>query len=193
MKTWEELNNFTEEELQNEQWKVINGFNGRYAISNLGRVKSSYGKGRVIKPARTRDDYWFVSLRNNGKSFSCRLNRLVALNFIPNPQNKPEVNHIKSDELWNNRVSNLNWMTRVENEHHNGCHEKTTTKIRKPVEMLDANGNVLKTFKCLWDVKKEIGFDNGYVGNACKRGTKAYGYYWKYADFEKKGDENDSN
>jgi len=186
MKSWEELNNFTEEELKNEIWKVIDGFDGRYEVSNLGRVKSNYGKGRILKPARTRGDYWFVLLRNKGKSINFRLNRLVAINFIPNPLNKAEVNHIKRQELWNNRVSNLNCMTRTENENYDGCHDRTTEKKKIAVAMLNDTKKVIKLFESMRDAERKTGFDHGYIGKACKFNTKAYGYYWKYAIRERK-------
>ena len=186
MKSLEELNNFTEEELKNEIWKVVDGFNGRYEVSNLGRVKSNYGKGRILKPTRTRGNYWFIALSKNGKQINFRLNRLVAINFIPNPLGKSEVNHIKSQELWNNRVSNLNWMTRVENEHYNGCHDRKTEKKKIAIEMLDATKNVISVFNSMRDAQRETEFDHSYIGKACKFNTMAYGYYWRYADGERK-------
>ena len=186
MKSWEELNNFTKEELKNEIWKVIDGFDGRYEVSNLGRVKSNYGKGRILKPARTRGNYWFVALKNKDKQISFRLNRLVAINFIPNPLNKPEVNQIKSQELWNNRVSNLNWMTRIENEHNDGCHDRAKEKKKIAVEMLDGTKKVIKVFNSMRDAERETGFDHSYIGKACKFNTTAYGCYWRYADGERR-------
>ena len=186
MKSWEELNNFTKEELKNETWKVIDGFDGRYEVSNLGRVKSNYGKGRILKPARTRGNYWFVILKNKDKKINFRLNRLVAMNFIPNPFKKPEVNHIKSQELWNNRVSNLNWMTRIENEHHDGCHDRATEKKKIAVEMLDSTKKVIKVFNSMHDAERETGFNHSYIGKACKFNTMAYGYYWRYTDGERR-------
>lgn len=100
MTKWERLNNFTSQELESEEWKQVEGFDGRYEVSSLGRVKSNYGKGRILKPAinKYRDDYWIVHLRSKDKSKMFRLNRLVAEAFIPNPESKPEVNHINEFE-----------------------------------------------------------------------------------------------
>jgi hypothetical protein len=94
-----------------EFWKDIIGYEGKYQISNLGRVMSTF-KGGILKPINN-EGYLKVILCNNGKK-SFFIHRLVATHFIPNPENKQEVNHkkgIKND----NRASELEWSTRSEN------------------------------------------------------------------------------
>ncbi|MDR2044884.1 MAG: NUMOD4 motif-containing HNH endonuclease [Clostridium sp.] len=116
-----------------EIWKPIDGYEGYYEISNLGRVKSltrsmphkTHGKWtikeRILKQGRTvpgDKGYMGVVLHSGGgKQTMFRLHRLVAKAFVPNPGRKPEVNHIDGD-TYNNRADNLEWVTPKENMAH---------------------------------------------------------------------------
>ena len=90
----------------------LNGEKTRYVISSDGHVwNMESGKKMALNP--NRDGYLMVNLSHNGKHYSPRINRLVAIMFIPNPEDKPEVHH-KDGNILNNDVSNLQWCTRVE-------------------------------------------------------------------------------
>ena len=112
-----------------EIWKDIKGYEGYYQVSNLGRVKSldrvaTYSdkkvhhlKGRVLKPMVTKHGYEIVDLRKDRKRKTSKVHRLVAIAFLDNPKNKPQVNHIDGVKL-NNNLNNLEWVTNAENIRH---------------------------------------------------------------------------
>lgn len=98
-----------------EIWKDIECFEGLYQVSTHGRVKSlKFGKERILKPLKNSKGYVMVDLHFNNKHKRIMIHRLVAQAFIPNQDNKPQVNHIDEDKT-NNNVNNLNWMTNKEN------------------------------------------------------------------------------
>jgi hypothetical protein len=96
-----------------EIWKSIKGYEGLYEVSNLGNVKR---KGFELKKI-DRNGYYRVCLQKNKKRNWRSINRLVAEAFIPNPENKPQVNHINAIKT-DNRVENLEWTTGIENIRH---------------------------------------------------------------------------
>jgi hypothetical protein len=120
-----------------EIWKDVIGYEGNYAVSNLGNIKSPkkivrHPKGgdktlseKNIKPRPNKHGYYSINMCLNGKVKNTLLHRLIAITFIPNPDNKPQVNHKDGNKL-NNSVGNLEWCTRVENSRHawdNGLNE----------------------------------------------------------------------
>ena len=101
-----------------EEWKDIIGYEGIYKISNLGRVKRIHGGYRkVLKKSLFKSGYVRVCLTVNAKEKTFRVHRLVAQTFIPNPFNKPYINHIDNN-IENNHISNLEWCTSKENKKH---------------------------------------------------------------------------
>jgi hypothetical protein len=107
-----------------EIWKDIEGYEGLYQVSTFGNIKSLpkrkgflFTKERILKPKLTIKGYLEVTLRKNNYSNYKRINRLVAEAFIPNPENKPEVNH-KDGNKQNNNDWNLEWNTNQENKSH---------------------------------------------------------------------------
>ena len=105
-------------DLPGEEWRDVVGYEGFYQISNLGRVKSFYsGDVRIIKPAKRSDEYLSVGLYKDRYSVTHYVHVLVAGAFLPNPEGKPQINHIDGDKT-NNRVENLKWVTGSENMNH---------------------------------------------------------------------------
>lgn len=115
-----------------EIWKDIKDFEGIYQISNLGRIKRLakriYNEGligkkyfdskeRILKPSTISKGYKGITLTKDKKRYSKKVHRLVAETFIPNPENKPQVNHIDCNKE-NNRIDNLEWCTNSENQIH---------------------------------------------------------------------------
>lgn len=110
-------------------WKEIEGYEGHYQVSNTGLVKSIKKKKRLrirskitateilLRPKTKKNGYLEVSLCLNAVTKSYLVHRLVAIHFIPNPYNKPDVNHKFGDKKSNN-VSDLEWVTEKENTLH---------------------------------------------------------------------------
>lgn len=105
-------------DLVGETWKDVDGYNGVYSISNLGRVKSLYYSTPKILSANNQKGYKSVTFVDSlGAKRLMRVHRLVAMAFIPNPDNKPFVNHIDCIRD-NNSIDNLEWVTEQENCNH---------------------------------------------------------------------------
>lgn len=158
-----------------EEWKPIAGF-PNYAVSNKGRVMN-LKTGKVLKYAINGMGYPFVILcKANSKPKNIKVHRLVALAFIPNPDNLTQVNHI--DEVkTNNDVSNLEWCSASENIRHS-AHQCSCQ-----IKQLDKNGELVKVWGSSHQINRETGYNQGYIINCCKgKFDQAYGYRWEYAD-----------
>ena len=174
-----------------EQWKVIEDFD-LYEISNTGKIRNQ--KGKILKPTDNGKGYLKFTLKQDGRIKKKYIHRLVAAAFIPNPENKPFVNHIDNNPA-NNHVENLEWCTHQENM--NWMNKQNRAKrtpewlenLHKAQEetYVGVIGENIKTgekiyFSKLNDVKK-AGFQPSCVCYCCKgnRGiTQHKGYRWKY-------------
>ena len=106
-----------------EIWKNIDGFNGKYQVSSWGRVRNAE-TGNILIPYKNKKGYLKIGLCDgHGKSLKFRVNRLVAISFIENPNNYPQVNH-KDGNKENNSFTNLEWVTDEENKKHAKCMRK---------------------------------------------------------------------
>lgn len=160
----------------------INGKYSGYSISSFGRVQNSKS-GKYLKPRLRPDGYLDVKLLVNGKQYQRLVHRLVAEYFIPNPDKLPQVNHIDEDKT-NNKVWNLEWVTRSENINH------SKHKYESEVQQLDPEtGEVIKTFKSTKEAGRELGLDNGGgISLVCRGEGKTYkGYGWRYTNPTEKG------
>ena len=177
----------------NEVWKPIEGTDGRYEVSNTGKVRSlNYGRRGIVKELKPWDNggYRRINLNVDGEKKNFLLHRLVAEAFIPNPDNKPEVNH-KDGDKWNNTVSNLEWSTRIENISHadqTGLREKSIDALRshnsherKPIIATNVITGEEIAFESIQAAQRAIGTkDINRVLNGQQR--KAKGYTYRYAD-----------
>lgn len=106
-----------------EVWRPVKGYEGLYMVSNLGRIKSLHKRyeGLILQTYDEGHGYRMIDLYKDNIRQKCRVHRLVAQTFIPNPLNKREVDHINfiRDD---NRVSNLRWVTSRENQHYKMVH-----------------------------------------------------------------------
>jgi hypothetical protein len=178
----------------NEVWKDIPGYEGLYQVSNLGRVKSlerfkdnNGGLVRVPEKIMTggkRHGYILMFLSKEGSRKTFAAHRLVAQVFIPNPENKPSVNHINGNKQ-DNRVCNLEWNTYKENTNHaikTGLWDHKNNKTSIPVIQYDTDMNVIKTYPSMMEAERQTGIPNRNIAMCCRGKFKRIGgYIWKYA------------
>lgn len=108
-----------------ERWAPVVSLDGRYYVSSYGRIMSDphknsnnqYGAGEIKKQRLDRYGYMICTFRINGKYVIKTIHRLVAMAFVPNPENKPQVNHLNGDKT-DNCPENLEWVTNGENQRH---------------------------------------------------------------------------
>lgn len=192
--------------LEGEIWKDVVGYEGHYSISSFGRIicheryiiakngHKHYLKRRLIKTKQSKG-YHSVALHINSKRKRFYIHRLVAQAFIPNPNNKPCVDHIDCN-IDNNKVENLRWVTQLENVHNpltrihakesfvplfNELNGNSTPIIRISI----SNEQDLKIYPSQCEAKR-CGFNQGAISACCRHKLKHYkGYKWMYlSDYE---------
>lgn len=167
----------------------IPNYEGHYQVSNYGNVKSLYfknkygvipNKEKILVPLIVRG-YKRVMLSENGTKIQYSIHRLVAQAFIPNPSNKPCVNH-KNGNKEDNRVENLEWCTYSENEIHSRQVLGKEPINRKKVNQYSITGKFLNQFKSLAEAGKSINKNYSLISSCCnKHRESAYGYKWGFA------------
>lgn len=173
-----------------EIWKQIDGYNGRYQISSHGRLKSfaqDKVNGKILSGGKNWKGYKTTFLRDgNGKETFFFIHRLVALNFIPNPDNLPQVNH-KDENKENNCVENLEWCDNDYNIHYgtgrrraaisNYCCETTSKKVYS----VDAKTGQVEYFDSIGDAERKTGNSHCNIVRALKgRRPRCGGRQWFY-------------
>ena len=167
-----------------EIWQDIEGYEGLYQVSNLGRVKS-LRNNIILSQSITRNGYKNVILYTNNIRKLYLVHRLVATAFIPNPDNLPQVNH-KDENKTNNRVDNLEWCDCKYNINYGTCIRRrqlsnTNGKCSKTVLQYSLDGTFIKEWKSTMDVERNLGLANSHISECCRNIIKtAYGYIWKY-------------
>ena len=179
------------EKKQEEIWKVIEEA-PNYQVSNYGRVRNTKKKGKLIIGIFDKDGYPRVMLgtkdeEGKAKKITRYRHRLVAKAFIPNPENKPQVNH-KDENIQNNNANNLEWCTHSYNKNYGKRNKKVQEKLGIKINQYDLKGNYIKTFNSITEAQKKC---NTTHINECLSGKlkQTGGYIWKYAEILKGGKE----
>jgi len=195
-----------------EVWKDIPGYEGKYQVSNKGRVKSLSRKDakgqslpeRILKLQDNGRGYKKVTLWSNGVGKKYFVHYLVAATFIPNPCNYKIVHHIDEDPS-NNDVKNLKWCTQSENVKAGSATQRRLAntdfsrkrisekslqnlisqreKQKKKVDQYSLTGDFIKTWSSVSEAAKAIGGQSSNIAScAAGRRKTAYGYIWRYGN-----------
>ena len=165
-----------------EEWRDIKGFEGKYMVSNIGKVKSlNYrhtGKEGILKGRDNGLGYLYVQLYKEGKVNYPLVHRLVATAFLDNPEGYTELNHLDEDKT-NNCVENLEYCSRSYNINY-GTRNK---KISKPVFSVDKESGLIMYWESIMEAERCTGINSGNITQCCQGKRKSAGnHYWFYAD-----------
>ena len=177
-----------------EVWKAVPGYEGLYEVSNIGNVRSLprvidmpsklgniyplHHKGKLLKQCVDGSGRFYVRLC--GVAF--RVHRLVAMAFIPNPDNLPQVNH-KDENPKNNRVENLEWCTVQYNLYYGTRLARIGKRFWVPVIGTDKDGKE-HYFSSMREAEEKTGVSFSNITSCCRRVKyrhTAGGYKWRYA------------
>lgn len=186
-----------------EEWRDIPGFEGRYQVSTLGNVKSLprrvnnhtgtlMVKEKIIRQRHDLKGYMRVDLVDNqGKRKYLGVHRLVAMAFIPNPENKPQINHVDGRKD-NNVLDNLEWVTNAENQKHayrtglNYVTGRAGKPKRAVLQINPVTKEIVNEYPSIADAAKAVGCKtSSNIGECCrgKYGRKTIcGYEWKFRE-----------
>ena len=173
-----------------EVWKDIEGYEGKYQVSNYGRIKSlaryrknnggsiTFQKERILKQSINNKGYSIVELCSDSIGKRYCVHRLVANAFIPNADCKEQINH-KDENKQNNYVGNLEWCTCKENINYGSHNTKMSKTKGMPVVCSDDNG-IVAEFYSISEAGRTTGISQQNISR-CLRGKpqKAGGYYWR--------------
>lgn len=164
-----------------EIWKEVPGFEGLYQVSNYGQIRSTPRRGTtggIMKGHIDKKGYINITLRKDGAQYTQKLHRLIAITFIPNPNNYPEVNH-KDENKQNNRVDNLEWCTTSYNHEYGTRTVRASTRCGKPIRCVETG---IEYQGAKW-ASKELSIDSSGITKALKNLNRTCGgYHWQYVE-----------
>ena len=163
--------------MENEVWKDLVGFEGLYEVSNLGQIRSMPRRGTrggIMSGHADAKGYINITLRKDGQQFTQKLHRLIAITFIPNPDNLPDINH-KDEDKRNNRVDNLEWCSAK----YNNGYGTRTLRCGKPVVCVETG----KRYDGAKWAANELNLDPSSITKCVKNPQSTCGgYHWRYAE-----------
>lgn len=165
---------------EDEMWEEVEGYEGVYLISNYGRLWSNLSN-KLLKPANYHGYYHYCLCRGEERNW-CRAHRLVALAFIPNPDNKPTVNHINEIKT-DNRATNLEWATTLEqNIHGTRLQRVSNSTPKKSVIRMNQDSSQTVMYPSISEAARTNNLPTDNIVK-CLRGRRKScgGYQWKYA------------
>lgn len=167
-----------------EEWRDIVGYEGLYKVSNIGNVASlNYrrtGRSKLLKSVSCKG-YRRVVVSKNGEKRNITVHRAVAMAFIVNVENKPQINHI-NEIKYDNRVENLEWVTAKENLNHGTWKVRTTNKKLKPVTQFTLDWRFVKRWSSMSSTI-EGGFVESCVSRCCSGDRSEHkGYKWRLCE-----------
>jgi len=172
----------------NEIWKDIPGYEGLYQSSNKGRIRGvdryvvyrnnrkRLWKGKIKTQRKDYKGYLRVELCKDGLQKTLHVHQLVAMSFIPNPDNKPYINHLDGNPL-NNSIENLEWCTPRENTVHA---KEVLKKGIKRVNQYDLKGNFIGSYPSIKNAEEKTGVNRCSISNVvCGRRKSAGKFRWE--------------
>lgn len=163
-------------------WKIfyLNDEKTNYEISDRGEVRN-YVTGNPIS-THLQQGYRICTLLIDNHQKSMRVHRMVALTFIPNPENKPYVNHIDGNRQ-NNNIENLEWVTPSENSQHAYTAGLRKPSRGRPVVQYSLDGKEMVTFNSATEAARELNLQQSKITSCCTRARETTGdYQWRYLD-----------
>lgn len=163
-----------------EIWKDCKGYEGRYQISSLGRIWSISAK-KCLSTRISNKGYETVRLYTpDGKCHTESVHRLLALAFIPNPNNLPQVNH-KNELKTDNRLENLEWCDAKYNMNYGSRTERASVSKGKPIAQYDLSDNLITTFSSIKEASEQTGVGRQNIEKVLhNRGNTAGHYKWRF-------------
>ena len=157
--------------------KDVQNYEGLYAVTSCGKVYS-YKRKKFLKPFKRKGGYLSVGLYKNGKTNYYLVHRLVAMAYIPNPDNLPQINH-KDENKENNALQNLEWCDQSYNINYGSRNKRIAKSLSKPVFCEELN----RTFDGARAAARELGLDYSNINRCCTGERKTTGgYHWKYQE-----------
>ena len=165
--------------MENEIWKDIKGYDGKYQISNKGNIKN-VKRNKLLKIQFNKNYKCIHLVGTDGKIKNYTIHRLMAQSFIPNPDNLSCVNH-KDENKLNNSLDNLEWCTKKYNCNYGTAIERTKKQNQKTLLQYDLNNNFIKEWNGLNECAKSLNVSASHISQCCNnKRNKAYNYIWKY-------------